>query len=308
MEILDKIQDLKFIKINRITKDSIFVGKYLDNVAVVVVKTVPLNDTEMIADMLNNTENYSKIFDNNRFKKFICDMKNKYEITLLYPAQHDDLIKYVSSKKRIVLETPQMYREQMYPNIIKQDLSWIHNIFDGTAERDRVLYEDDDFILLPDMKWTKRSAKNRDNDSLKQNEVRRQSAQTQSAQTQSAQTQSAKNCDNYDNMYCLAIVKDGSLKSIRDLRKKDIPMLNNIYENSIKTIENIYGTRKDQIRSYFHYRPSFWHLHIHFNLITDLPEGANIDISHRLQTVITNLELRSTYYEEATLEVIELEY
>jgi m7GpppX diphosphatase len=298
MEILDKIQDLKFIKINRITKDSIFVGKYLDNVAVVVVKTVPLNDTEMIADMLNNTENYSKIFDNNRFKKFICDMKNKYEITLLYPAQHDDLIKYVSSKKRIVLETPQMYREQMYPNIIKQDLSWIHNIFDGTAERDRVLYEDDDFILLPDMKWTKRSAKNRDNDSLKQNEVRRQSAQTQSA----------KNCDNYDNMYCLAIVKDGSLKSIRDLRKKDIPMLNNIYENSIKTIENIYGTRKDQIRSYFHYRPSFWHLHIHFNLITDLPEGANIDISHRLQTVITNLELRSTYYEEATLEVIELEY
>jgi m7GpppX diphosphatase len=298
MEILDKIQDLKFIKINRITKDSIFVGKYLDNVAVVVVKTVPLNDTEMIADMLNNTENYSKIFDNNRFKKYICDMKNKYEITLLYPAQHDDLIKYVSSKKRIVLETPQMYREQMYPNIIKQDLSWIHNIFDGTAERDRVLYEDDDFILLPDMKWTKRSAKNRDNDSLKQNEVRRQSAQTQSA----------KNCDNYDNMYCLAIVKDGSLKSIRDLRKKDIPMLNNIYENSIKTIENIYGTRKDQIRSYFHYRPSFWHLHIHFNLITDLPEGANIDISHRLQTVITNLELRSTYYEEATLEVIELEY
>lgn len=268
MEILDKIDDLKFVKINSLTRDSIFMGTYLGNTIIVAIKAVSFTDTSVIEKILYS----DKIFDNNRFKKYMCNLENDHEVTILYPALNDDITKYIPVGRKILFETPEIYMDKIYPKAISQDLSWIHNIFEGKAEREDVLYEDDGFVLMPDMKWLKRSAKSD---------------------------------TNYNNMYCLAIVKDGSLKSIRDLRQEHIPLLKNIYENGTNTIKELYGIDKDQIRVYFHYRPTFWHLHVHFNLISNVEEGSNIDISHRLQTVITNLELKSNYYEEAVLEVIE---
>ena len=279
MEILDKIDDLKFVKNNSLTRDSIFIGTYLGNTIIVAIKIVPFIDTSAIEKILYS--NTKKIFDNDRFKKYICNLENEYEVTILYPALNDDITKYIPVGRKIVFETPEIYMDQIYPKAISQDLSWIHNIFEGKAEREDVLYEDDDFVLMPDMKWLKRSERN-DSEVLGSD-------------------------TNYNNMYCLAIVKDGNLKSIRDLRKKDILLLKSMYENGTRTIKELYGIDKDQIRIYFHYRPTFWHLHVHFNLISNAEEGATLDYSHRLQTVITNLELKSNYYEEATLEVIELE-
>lgn len=272
MEILDKMYDLKFVRINSLTKDSIFIGKYLDNTVIIAIKTVSFTDTDVIKKIIGSKNN-TKIFDNDRFRKYMCNLENDYEVTILYPVLNEDITKYIPVTKKIVFETPEIYMKQIYPKAISQDLLWIHNIFEGKAEREDMLYNDDDFVLLPDMKWVKRNV----------------------------------NSDtSYDNMYCLAIVKNGNLKSIRDLRQEHIPLLKSIYENGTNAIKELYGINKDQIRVYFHYRPTFWHLHIHFNLISNIEEGTTIDYSHRLQTVITNLELKSNYYEEATLEVIEL--
>ncbi len=328
MEILNRIDDLKFIKINSLTRDSIFIGTYsdstmkdisgprnpsgllesqstskgLDDTVIIAIKTVPLTDTSIIKKMLDS-KNTKKIFDNNRFKKYMCELENEYEVTVLYPALNEDINKYIPVTKKIVFETPEMYMEKIYPKAISQDLSWIHNIFEGKAEREDILYEDDGFVLMPDMKWIKRSAK-RSSECAQQNANSKKLEVKCSAKTKFKQD--ANSDTDYNNMYCLAIVKDGSLKSIRDLRQEHIPLLNNIYENGTRTIKELYGIDKDQVRVYFHYRPTFWHLHVHFNLISNIEEGSNIDISHRLQTVITNLELKSNYYEMATLEVIEL--
>ena len=51
------------------------------------------------------------------------------------------------------LETYADYKKNVLPKIADLDKQWVFDIIDGKKEKDQVLYQDDDFVLLPSDKW-----------------------------------------------------------------------------------------------------------------------------------------------------------
>jgi m7GpppX diphosphatase len=136
----------------------------------------------------------------------------------------------------------------------------------GKNELKKIIHNDIDFILMPDLKWSTTDF-------------------------------------NMNDMYYLAIFKNKELRSIRDLNKSHLPLLNKVRDISINKIKELHNIDGDQLRLYFHYHPSFWQLHMHINLITKPWHGALSDCAHLLSTVINNIELVDNYYQKAIIEV-----
>jgi len=148
-------------------------------------------------------------------------------------------------------------------DIKNTDKEWIYNIIDHKAESNDIIFEDNNIILIPDYKWDK----------------------------------------TIKNLHILAIFKDKSLGSIRDLRANNIEELEESVENGKKIIMDKYGI--DNLIVYFHYRPSVWQLHMHFtNLDTDNKDSFLLPRAHLAKTVIQNLKNDTEYYIKAELEVL----
>lgn len=189
------------------------------------------------------------------------------KMTLICPATDELIAKYSTPERRMVLETPHMYRTVTKPWIDMLPTSktaWVRNILQGISEQESILYNDDDpkagFILLPDMKWDRRSL---------------------------------------SSLYLVAIVRDESLKTLRDLRKEHIPLLRNIQTAGAQIARDTFGLppastdgSATPLRCFLHYMPTYFHLHVHLLSanFTSHP-GALVGQAHLLEDVISLLEL-----------------
>jgi m7GpppX diphosphatase len=104
-----------------------------------------------------------------------------------------------------------------------------------------------------------------------------------------------------ETMYVTAIVMNRRIKSIRDLRQSHLPLLENIKIQCLAAIKEKYGVNSNEVRAYFHYQPSYYHLHVHFNYLKYDAPGIFCDKAHLLDTVINNIKMVPNYYEKATL-------
>jgi len=188
--------------------------------------------------------------------------------TVIYPATDKHIEKYSICQKYLINETPDLYETVTLPYITSSQFSldWVYNILDHKQETERIVFEDKDpetgFILLPDLKWDGR---------------------------------------NVENLYLLGIVRHRGIKSLRDLNGSHLPLLRNLRLSAKQAIVERYGLNPTQLRMYFHYQPSFYHLHVHINPIRNDAPGIWCEKSHMLDTVINNLELVSDYYQRASL-------
>jgi m7GpppX diphosphatase len=156
--------------------------------------------------------------------------------------------------------------------------SWLRDILSKKAEADRIVAEDEDpstgFALLPGMHWNERNA---------------------------------------GELYLLSFVRRSDLRSIRDLRPEHLPLLRNMRDKGLAAIQQRCGIPASRVRLYFHYPPSFYHLHLHFvhcdNIQVKVLRGQQAGRAHLLEDIITNIELCPEYYLRATLtlQVSELE-
>jgi m7GpppX diphosphatase len=116
-----------------------------------------------------------------------------------------------------------------------------------------------------------------------------------------------------ENLYLLALVKDDTLYSLRDLRDNHITMLASIRDISVQYIlEHFkhFGITDGHIRIFIHYYPSAWRLHIHFQHISStIALGGNTQVgkAHLLSTVITNLVMNGNYYRDSTIECVKVQ-
>lgn len=55
------------------------------------------------------------------------------------------------------------------------------------------------------------------------------------------------------------------------------------------------------IRAFFHYPPSFYHLHVHFTTLQNRTCGCEVERAHLVQDVIDHLRLQTDYYQNKTL-------
>lgn len=136
-------------------------------------------------------------------------------------------------------------------------------------ETERIVFEDADkeigFILLPDLKWDGKTI---------------------------------------ETLYLLAIVHKPNIKSLRDLTVDHLPLLRNIRDKGIAAIADKYDVQRSQLRIYFHYQPSFYHLHVHFTYLKYDAPGIFCEKSHLLDSVIDNIELMPNYYQRCTLSFV----
>jgi m7GpppX diphosphatase len=165
----------------------------------------------------------------------------------------------------MIKETPEYYNNMTLPNAIKMDKMWIYSILDGNAEQDRILYQDDNFVLLKDIKW---------------------------------------NGDKLNEIHLLALPRRRDLLSIRDIDGSNIDLIQQIDNISRSVMSSMYDLSNDRIRSYFHYYPSYWHLHVHFDTYAQSTSSDSVDFCRSLHDVVENVKLDPNYYKKITLNVI----
>lgn len=98
----------------------------------------------------------------------------------------------------------------------------VYNILNHVTEADQILFEDPSptsgYVLLPDMKWDRKTL---------------------------------------SSLYLVAIVHSREIRSLRDLRKAHIPLLNSIKREAARVVKEKWGVQTRGLRFYIHYQPSY---------------------------------------------------
>lgn len=187
-------------------------------------------------------------------------------VTIIHPATEKHIQKYMKQQLHWVDETIEIYQNITLPHINSNyfSLEWVDNILDHKAEQDRIIFEDPH------------------------------------KETGFMLVPDLKWTEDTQTMHLL-VLPFVSLKSIRELTGSHLPLLKNIKNKVSQVVEEKFHIKPSQLRMYFHYQPSFYHLHVHCtNLMYEAP-GTFIGKAHPLSTVIYNLELDPNYYSKATL-------
>ena len=68
--------------------------------------------------------------------------------------------------------------------------------------------------------------------------------------------------------FYIAIVRERGLRSVRDLDgAKHLGLLEELRDKSYAAMERTHGLSRPDIKAFFHYQPSFFHLHVHFRWV-----------------------------------------
>lgn len=251
---MDDLSKYKLVNQSQRKKTSVFLSN--DNMILINPNPITLLDQIKLKD---------NIFNNNNISKYTANINTTGEVVIYSPISQEELVKINEKNKRII-ETYKTYIDKTLPIAIKQNKKWIYNILEKKQESESIIFENDNFILIPDLKWDK---------------------------------------INRTSMYFLAIVKRRDLYSIRELTSKELPLLKDIYYTGLNVIKKKYNKDASEFRVYFHYHPTYWHLHIHFNLLNNSISDASVDNCHLLLNVIENIKIYSDYYQKVNIEIIE---
>ncbi len=72
---------------------------------------------------------------------------------------------------------------------------------------------------------------------------------------------------------------------------------------TLQVIREKYNLEQGDIKMYFHYEPSTYHLHIHFVNTISNQLHSSVEYSHELNSVMFNLNLFSDYYKTIKLNI-----
>ena len=62
------------------------------------------------------------------------------------------------------------------------------------------------------------------------------------------------------------------------------------------------GFDSDIIKSFVHYSPTTYHLHIHWVLISNNSVNSSVEYSHSLSSILTNITTKFNYYQTVVLD------
>ena len=205
------------------------------------------------SNWVENVEQKDLILQNDIFVKHNAIINNlQGELIICF-----DINKIDEFCKKVARETYSEYLDFIVKRDFKKE-QWVYNILDGIAEQEKILFRDEQIVIMPTYTWTDH------NDLTK--------------------------------MYLLAFPLDKKLHSIRDLDATHIKLLEWIKLKTLETIKSTYGFDSDIIKTYLHYVPSTYHLHIHFVLLSNTDVNSSCEYSYELNTVIENLKINSNYY------------
>jgi len=191
-----------------------------------------------------------KIIDDHNYKKYKVKCVVTGEMIMMSATANEP------KQLKLFHETYEEYKIKIL-SIDPLNYKWIHNIIDGLAEQESIMFSDDQIIIIPTFTWNQLDP---------------------------------------TKFHILTIPKDKTIRSIRDLTQEDVPLLIHIRDKTTEIIKSKYGISKEQIKMYIHYSPSTWHLHIHFCHVDDTTVNSSVERSHELSSVIFNLSICTDYY------------
>ncbi|KAI9481144.1 MAG: HIT-like domain-containing protein [Benjaminiella poitrasii] len=228
-------------------------------------------EDSVIPMLAYSVNNMTDVVENNIYAWCTAIISNTADTRLkvIFPATDVHIAKYEAQQRVMLLESPERYQTITLPyikSIPEKRTQWVHNILNGTAESDRVIYHDHDpetgFVILPDMKWD----------------------------------------GSVETLYWVAISMRSDILSLRSLTDEHIPFLKKLREKCYELTKEKAGLSPSQLRLFIHYQPSYYHFHVHITAVafSDAP-GVVSGQAHLLDTVIDHLELYPDYYQRATI-------
>ena len=242
--------------------------------AILLLKKLPFNSIKPLSYQISNL----KSLDSNDIYHRFIDHDRGIEAKLIYPASEAHLKKYTEQHRTIIVETPEMHAEITRPHFeflrSANQTNWIDNILANTSETKRRLYDNQcsnsGFVILPDYKWTDES--------------------------------------NLNGFYLLVIPRRKDLWSVRDLTGEHLDLLENIRNELVKMFNGPHSKKRftfsdnspityNHLRIFFHYPPTYPHLHIHVTLAAASSYAAcAAGQAILLDEVIDNLKMVSSNY------------
>lgn len=249
-----------YVKIFSCGNKTTYVNEETKSMIVVFAKNIDLlNDIDFtFGTIVTKNDKYTKFTSVSKKTNCDCLMINGYS--------QSDYNKHAHSNRIMLKETPEHYKNITLPNVVNMSKQWILNLLDGISEQDRIIYQNQNFILVKDIKWT---------------------------------------TDDINEIHILALPKRRDILSIRDLDGSNINLIKEIDKVGREQLFKLYNLNDNQIRSYFHYHPSFWHLHIHFDTYNQLTPSVSVDFCRLVHDVIENITIDSDYYKKATLNIMD---
>ena len=178
---LSKFSAMQEIAFDSTRKQSIFVADSNGAKALIFVEPKSILKCELEKALDGSTaSSLTLLHTNDRWFSYSNSMM---KIDITFQATERE-ISTISSKtfERFVTETPQLYASKIRPFMDSspehQPPLWIKNILNGTSEQDRIIFQNEDTIILPDSKWSG---------------------------------------ENLESIYLLVLFRDESLRTIRDL-------------------------------------------------------------------------------------------
>ena len=150
-------------------------------------------------------------------------------------------------------------------NLEESHTAWIQKIIDGVTELDKMIERNDEFIIIRDWKF------DIEYDSEGNGTYRK------------------------TDLHLLGI-PNNKIESLRDIDIAHIPMLERIKEQLLKTSEQVFGLKQDEVKLYFHYPPTTYHLHIHCTWTGLSDSTVNFERAYDFDSVIKNIQLDQNYY------------
>ncbi|XP_065315136.1 m7GpppX diphosphatase-like [Gordionus sp. m RMFG-2023] len=239
---------------------------------ILIIKKAPFLSEQVLENFKFKTEITEK-WSNDIYGKFCITLPPEYSkasVQIIHPATENHIKKYSSSNFYLFEETSEIYQNLTLPYILKNqmDLTWVYNVLDGKSESESIVYRspeiENGFILAHDYKW---------------------------------------DGQDINNLHLLAIPYMKGLKSIRDLNHSHLLLLQN-FRDCINVISEKYNIPKCSIDAYFHYPPTFYHLHVHFvsTAISEITkEGVFSSRNIYLLDVIQNITIKSDYYKDTSM-------
>lgn len=105
------------------------------------------------------------------------------------------------------------------------------------------------------------------------------------------------------DLYLLLFVKNDKIFTLREM---SLEMAERAKEFILKSVIELYGIEKQHLVLFFHYRPSYYHCHIHIiNIIGNINLSMVVGRAILLDDVIENLKIDPLYYKKRTMFYIE---
>lgn len=281
-DISDLIHDFKAVRVLKTdpqTKSLALLGTIDGKDAIINVEKSHFTVEDDISEaFIDDLVNECQIINNNDiYYWYLTSLKQKLpenpgaKLNLIYPATDVHIKKYDEQNYHMVNETAEMYSKFVVPyiNTMKGDrIKWVYNILFEGKESETFIHHDTDkdngFVLLPDMKWDK---------------------------------------INMDSLYLCVIVNRTDISSVRDLNGTHVEYLLRIRQQIRTITSEKFPVKKDELRIFIHYQPSYYHFHIHVVNIKHpgLGNGIAVGKAILLDEVIENISSQSDYYQKKSI-------